>query len=77
MDVKKLYEEQIKLFFDMNSAARDAVYVIFVPSKNATLDDLHDARTLVEKSKAVKNHLDSLLFAKNMKVNGSKTQSAV
>lgn len=77
MDVKKLYEEQMKLFFELNSSARDAVYVIFVPSAKASLDDLYDARVLVEKSKAVKNHLDSLLLAKNMKVNVAKTSSAV
>jgi len=77
MDVKALYEEQMKLFFNLNSAARDAVYVIFRPSHQASLDDLYDARVLVDKCKEVKKHLDSLLFIKNMKVNASKASTTI
>lgn len=74
MDVKRLYEEQMKKFFDLSTSVRDAVYVVFPSGKNAEIDDLHDARLLVEKMQEAKYYLDTLLRVKNMKVNGEKTR---
>lgn len=68
MDVKKQYEEQMKLFFETHQAVRDLVYTIFKPSKTAQLDDLYDARLLLEKTQEVKAHLDAVLASKNLKL---------
>lgn len=72
MDVKKLYEEQMLAFFDLHGAIRDLVYLVFRPSKIATIDDLHDARILVNKLKDAKSQLDGMLIAKNLRVGGQK-----
>lgn len=75
MDVKKLYEEQMKKYFDVSNAVRDAVYVVFPPSKNATIDDLYHARQLAEKVEESKKLVDDLLRAKNLAVNGQKQRT--
>lgn len=75
MDVKKQYEEKMNAFFELHKSIANSVYVVFKPSKVATLDDLYDARQIVEKLELVKMYLDGMLATSNMRANGQKLRT--
>lgn len=72
MDVKRLYEEKMKKFFDLSNSTRDTVYLVFPPSKEATIDDLYQIRKLVDKMEISHKYASELLRVKNLTVNGKK-----
>jgi hypothetical protein len=73
-NTKSLYEEQMQKFFDLSNHTRNMVYVVYPQSKDATVDDLYNARKLADKMDDVKSFLDELLRAKNLRSNGQKDQ---
>jgi hypothetical protein len=73
MNVKKLYEQQMRQFFDLNIEIKSAVFIIFPPSGSATTEDLEQAKLLVEKTENIKTFLNDALYKKNQKVQQTGT----